>query len=309
MRERPVYRSLIWDSTRWEGFEHRPGDIVICTPPKCGTTWTQMLCALLVFDGAEFPASMDDMSPWLDMTTRGRDEVHALLGALDHRRFIKTHTPLDGLPLHPDVTYLVVGRDPRDVAISFEHHFENMDFEKFLEARAVAVGNHDLDEFPPPSPPSADPAERMRAFVEGGGLVGLETVLQHLGEGWRRRADPNVALFHFADYQTDLVGELMRLAQVLGIDLDRARAAALAEEAGLSRMRDRAHELAPDTAHDHWKDTKRFFRSGGRGEWQERMTEADAQRYSERVTEFAPEPDFAAWVHGGRLATGIALPR
>ena len=28
----------------------RPGDIVISTPPKCGTTWTQMLCALLIFD-------------------------------------------------------------------------------------------------------------------------------------------------------------------------------------------------------------------------------------------------------------------
>ena len=49
------YRTLIMDSTRWEGFEYRPGDIVISTPAKCGTTWTQMLVALMMFDGPTSP--------------------------------------------------------------------------------------------------------------------------------------------------------------------------------------------------------------------------------------------------------------
>jgi aryl sulfotransferase len=43
------YSNMVWDSARWEGFELRPDDIVISTPPKCGTTWTQMICALLIF--------------------------------------------------------------------------------------------------------------------------------------------------------------------------------------------------------------------------------------------------------------------
>src|SRR5689334_14462441 len=151
---RTRYRSIVADSARWDGFAFRPGDIVISTPPKCGTTWTQMLCGLLIFDGPTFPAPLGDISPWLDKSTRPLAAVTAALAAQTHRRFIKTHTPLDGLPRHADVTYLVVGRDPRDVAISFEHHAANMDYERFLALRAAAVGNADLAELPPRHPPS-----------------------------------------------------------------------------------------------------------------------------------------------------------
>src|SRR5918998_5505162 len=162
---RTRYRSIVADSGRWDGFAFRPGDVVISTPPKSGTTWTQMLCALLIFDGPDFPAPLEQMSPWLDMSIRPLGEVTAALAAQTHRRFIKTHTPLDGLPLHPDVTYLVVGRDPRDVMISWEHHDANMDIEYFLALRAAAVGNEDLAELPAWRVPSEDPAERFRSFV------------------------------------------------------------------------------------------------------------------------------------------------
>src|SRR4051812_44551059 len=124
------YRSLISDNARWDGFTFRPSDIVISTPPKCGTTWTQMLCALLVFDGPDFPAPLSQISPWLDQSLRPLDEVYARYEAQRHRRFIKTHTPLDGVPMPDDVTYVVVGRDPRDVMISMEHHWANMDLER-----------------------------------------------------------------------------------------------------------------------------------------------------------------------------------
>ena len=87
------------DSARWDGFEFRPSDVVISTPPKCGTTWTQMLCALLIFDGPDFPAPLSELSPWLDQTIRRLDDVRAMYGSQRHRRFIKTHLPIDGLPL------------------------------------------------------------------------------------------------------------------------------------------------------------------------------------------------------------------
>ena len=96
-----VYRSIGHDSTRWEGFSFREGDIVVTTPPKCGTTWTQMICGLLIFQKPELPAPLAELSPWLDMLTRPREEVFAQLQAQTHRRFIKSHTPLDGLPLRP----------------------------------------------------------------------------------------------------------------------------------------------------------------------------------------------------------------
>ena len=85
---------------------------MISTPAKCGTTWTQMLVALMIFDGPDFPAPLDLISPWLDMCNRAVEDVRRDLDAQTHRRFIKTHTPLDGLPVRTDVTYVVVGRDP-----------------------------------------------------------------------------------------------------------------------------------------------------------------------------------------------------
>jgi len=301
------YRSIIADSGRWDGFAFRPGGVVISTPPKCGTTWTQMLCALLIFDGPDFPVPLEQMSPWLDMSIRPLAEVTAVLAAQTHRRFIKTHTPLDGLPLHPDVTYLVVGRDPRDVAISFEYHAANMDFKHFLKLRAAAVGNEDLAELPPRPILSEDPVERFQTFVVEDTRVSppsLASVLYHLDTGWQRRRDPNVALFHYADLQADLTGELLRLARVLGIPCAPERARELALEASLARMRERAADVVPSASLGTWQDVRAFFRSGGTGEWRERLSAADLAAYEARVAALVA-PDLAAWVHGGRLASGV----
>src|ERR1700749_2061780 len=46
------YQTSFTDSARWDGFVFRPGDIVISTPAKCGTTWLQMICALEIFKSA-----------------------------------------------------------------------------------------------------------------------------------------------------------------------------------------------------------------------------------------------------------------
>lgn len=303
----PRYRSFVFDSGRWDGFELRPDDIVISSPPKSGTTLTQMLCALLVFGGPEFPASLDALSPWLDMCNRPRAVVHAAYGAQTHRRFIKTHTPLDGLPRRPGVTYLVVGRDPRDVAISYEHHAANMDFDHFAELRARALTAEELQQLPERRPLAADPKERFRQFVhdaEPGGPPSLASTLHHLATGWQRRREPGVALFHYADFRADLAGEIGRLARVLGIPCTPDRAAALAAEATLDRMRERATELAPSVSQSNWKDVRKFFRSGAAGEWRDRFDADELAAYDERVAELAPA-DLAAWAHQGRRASGI----
>ena len=301
------YHSLVADSARWNDFELRAGDIVVTTPPKSGTTWTQMLCALLIFDGPIFPQPLEKLSPWLDMLNRPLEEVKALYAAQTHRRFIKTHTPLDGLPLRPDVTYVVVGRDPRDVAISMEHHMRNMDFESFMERRAKAVGTADLAELPPRRAPSEDPAERFRTFVNEtvlSGTANLSIVLHHLGVAWQRRGDPNVALLHYADLRADLPGELRRLAAAVGIGLSAARAAELASEASIERMRERAADVVPGASLGQWRSVEGFLRAGSSGEWRSRVSEADLDAYHRRVAELAP-PDLAAWVHAGRRASGI----
>lgn len=75
------YYSIASDNARWDGFECRDGDIIISTPPKCGTTWTQTICALLIFQTPEFPQALDLISPWFDMLLRKREDVVADLEA------------------------------------------------------------------------------------------------------------------------------------------------------------------------------------------------------------------------------------
>jgi hypothetical protein len=291
------------DSARWEGFEFRPGDVVITTPPKSGTTWTQVLCALLIFDGPEFPQPINRLSPWLDQCTRPISEVHATYAAQRQRRIIKSHTPLDGIPTVDGVTYVVVGRDPRDVMISMEHHLFNTDLDRVRRLCSGVVGLDGLGDVPI----GDDPDERFRDFVANPATARgptLSGVLHHLDTAWHRRHDPGVVLFHYADYLADLPGEVQRLADALGIEISAAHAERLAQEASLEKMRERASDVTPSADLDIWKDPRAFFRAGTVGQWRDRLGAEDLAVYDEAVATLVDRP-LAGWAHQGRLGSGI----
>jgi aryl sulfotransferase len=297
------YRSWLADSSRWDGFEFRADDIVISTPSKCGTTWMQMICALLIFGEPRLPRPLTELSPWLDIQTDTISNVFAALVAQRHRRFIKTHTPLDGLPFDERVTYICVGRDPRDAAISLDHHRTNMNREALLKARDTAVGSDDLPSLLPDGVPPrlADPVERFWRWVEDDTPPddGLELLLHHLETFWDRRQAVNVVLVHYADLQADLEGEMRRLAGRLGIVIGEDAWPGLVAEATFDRMRDRADEVAPQVTIDGlWRDTSRFFNRGASGQWRTFFSSEDMGRYEARVRNLAA-PDLATWAHCG----------
>jgi hypothetical protein len=290
------YRTVVSDSALWARFRFRAGDIVISTPPKCGTTWMQMLCALLVFGTADLPRPLTEISPWLDATTYDTTAILAGLESQEHRRFVKTHTPLDGLPSAEGVTYVCVGRDPRDAMLSFEHAVANID--------PVAIAAGGLDQAAPPPPPE-DPLERFREWADAEFTpesawfgVSLANLVHHVRTFWERRDSPQVALFHYADLKADLPGQLERLAGTLSIDIPRQRLEELAAAATFEGMRNRADELAPGVDAKLWRSNKAFFRSGTSGQWRDLLDAATLDHYDRRVAELAP-PDLAAWLHTG----------
>ena len=154
------YKTAHQDSARWNELEFRPGDIVISARPRSGTTWMQMICALLVFQDPELPAPLSELSPWLDWHTTPLAEVLSALAAQRHRRFIKTHTPLDGLPLDPRVTYVVVVRHPLDAAVSLYHHYANLEVRRLSRLQGLPD--------PGPEAPCAA-AARVAAVVDRAG--------------------------------------------------------------------------------------------------------------------------------------------
>ena len=216
---RAPLRATVYDSARWEGFEFRPDDIVISTPPKCGTTWTQMICALLILPGPGAPAAAATLSPWLDMLTRARATSFADLEAQTHRRFIKTHTPLDGLPVEPSVTYICVGRDPRDVALSMDHHIDNMDVggSSTPASEAAAIDGIDLDRRDHRRQRPDGERERFWQWVDDETpptQVGssLRRTVEHLQTFWDAADDLDVVLLHYDDLKADLEGQMRQLA-------------------------------------------------------------------------------------------------
>ena len=307
MGDRRRYRNFVYDSARWDSFAFRDGDIVISTPAKCGTTWMQMLCALLIFRTPELPGSLAELSPWLDMNTRPLDDVLADLERQEHRRFIKTHTPLDGLPWDRRVTYVHVARDPRDAALSWDNHLANMDLPTFMAIRVGAVGADDLAELgitgPPPAPPD-DPAERFWQWVEGNPAddtpFGLEMLANHAATFWARRDEPNVHLFHYGDLRADLTGQMTRLADAIGAEAPDER---LVGAATFEAMKARADELTPNTDTPFWHSTQRFFDRARMGDWRQFLTDDAAERRYEKAIGALVPQDLIDWLHRGWLGS------
>ena len=286
------YTSPDEDSARWEGFPFREGDIVISTRSKSGTTWVQMICALLIFQTPDLPDDLSNLSPWLDWLIRPRDEVYAQLAAQRHRRFIKSHTPLDGLPDDPRVTYIVTGRHPLDMAVSMYHQSDNLDREQ--------MGRW-LGRPSPPSPPGDRPSlhDWLGAWIAAdpdprASLDSLPGVMAHLSGAWHRRTEPNLVLVHFDDLRSDRGGEMRRLADHLGIEVDEKAWPLLVEAASFDNMRAGSPRTA--TPAGVLKDPAAFFRRGTSGEGAQVLDRAERELYHRRARGLAPE-DLLRWLH------------
>ena len=287
------YRSADEDSARWLGFPFRPGDIVISTRSKSGTTWVQMICALLVFQTSDLPAPLSELSPWLDWLVTPRDEVYARLAAQDHRRFLKTHTPLDGIPLDPRVIYVVVARHPLDMAVSLYHQGDNLDRERIRRL----TGQPEPDGQAVPRPPLhewlvswIDRDVRPREEMDS-----LPGVMWHLSDAWVRRNEPYIVLVHYDDLCAGLEGEMRRLASLLDITVPEPLWPDLVRAATFDHMKARAGTVVPDPS-GVLKDSQAFFRRGTSGAGSELLTDEERAHYETRTAQLAP-PDLLAWLH------------
>ena len=290
------YASRDEDSARWEGFAFRPGDIVVSTRSKHGTTWVQTILLLLIHQRPALPAPLAELSPWLDHLAEARTSVVARLEAQQHRRVIKTHTPLDGVPADERVTYVVAARHPLDAAVSLYHQGDNLDRRRLQELTGAPGGVA-----PGPRPPlrewlqgwidaDADPREELDS---------LPGVLWHLSDAWSRRHRANVVLVHYDDLLTGLGAQMRRLAELLQIEVSPAPWDELVEAATLPAMRSRADVLAPDTG-AILRDRAAFFRRGTSGAAAEILDAGTLARYDRATAVLAPA-DLLRWVHGPQV--------
>ncbi len=301
------YKTGVYDSDRWAGFEHRAGDIVVCTPPKCGTTWTQMICALLVHQTPQLPQPLTRLSRWVDRVSQPIDIVNAELGAQTFRRVLKTHTPLDGLPYFADVAYVVCGRDPRDAFLSMLDHFDNLSDETAADVRRRS-GLPEGVSLPFPTEPNALftiwATTPDNPWTEDGLPFGSSTHFFKTYWAWRRL--PNLFFLHYTDMKADLDGQMRQLSAFLGIAVNEDAWPALVNAASFSAMRADADAAAPGAHLGEWRNNADFFRRSRMGEWRDVLS-AENQALYETLSRQRMDRDMKRWIEGGR--TSVSDPK
>src|SRR3569833_2989421 len=138
-------RRYVIDSARWNDFVFRADDIVISTWAKSGTTLTQQIVAQLIFNGADLYGP--NFSPWIDLQMNDEEIPKAI--AQTHRRFLKTHLPLDTIVYCPRAKYIFIGRDGRDTFWSWYNHWSSNTPE---DTAGINSRNADLPPIGPPNP-------------------------------------------------------------------------------------------------------------------------------------------------------------
>jgi aryl sulfotransferase len=293
---------VVIDSTRWRVYEHRAADVVISTSYKTGTTWMQTIVANLVFQDGVFPAPVSAMSPWLDMAIPPLDQISRALQVQTHRRFIKTHLALDGLPYFETARYIVVGRDLRDVFMSiWNHHSGYSDQLKTISReRAASIGRQFPLDF-------EDIHQMWRMWIasswfdwEGSGFP-YWSHLHHMQSWWNFRHLPNILLVHYADLLANPERQIRRVAEHLDIAIDEELLPGILNRTSFLGMKENFTTIMPEAAELFREGGKTFMNKGTNGRWQGVLTEVELDQ-SRAAVERELTPDCANWLeHGGEL--------
>ncbi|MFZ1753839.1 MAG: sulfotransferase domain-containing protein [Caldilineaceae bacterium] len=301
-----TYQFHSMDSTRWQNYRPRPDDIVVSTSLKSGTTWMLEIVRQLVFLGQEVP-ERDEIpigwvSTWPDAPWSPVEKMLEKLEAQPHRRFMKTHLPLDGLPYFPQVKYIVVGRDARDVGMSMWNHYAGMTDGAFEYHNGVAgrIGEA------LPRPPQ-DIHAFWQDWINRGWFewtsegYPFQPNLHHTQSWWEYRHLHNLLFVHYADLKNDFVGELRRIAAFLAIPLADDALPALMQAASLDAMREREARLNQSWSATFKDGAGTFFFKGTNGRWRDVLSEEEVQMYEAKVAQVLT-PECRAWLEQGRSA-------
>ena len=281
-----------FDSTIWNDLSFRDDDIVVATYGKTGTTWMQQIVGQLIFRGDDAP--LWDSSPWVDMRPVPLEIVLETIEAQKHRRFLKTHLPIDALVFSPKAKYLYIVRDGRDTAWSLYNHHAG-----FTDQAYPMFNNVFGREGPPLEPPAGDVVQYFHEWLTGGGLPLGVSFWEHVQGWYNARHLPNVLLVHFNNLKADLPGQMRRIAAYLGIEIDESRFPAMIEHCGIDYMR-REASAAPVLDMIFKNGSTTFFNTGTNGRWKDVLTAADLRKYDE-VVRANLTPDCARWVATGEL--------
>lgn len=282
-----------FDSTIWNDFRFRNNDIIIATYAKSGTTWMRQIVGQMLL-GPDPELAVADMSPWLDLRVPPKEVKLPMVEAQTHRRFLKTHLPVDALVFSPKAKYLYIGRDARDVVWSVYNHHANANdlWYQALNDTPGRVG-------PPIGRPNPDIRQYWHEWLDKDGFP-FWPFWENARTWWAVRHLPNVMFIHFAELKADLPGSMKRIAGFLDISVDSANWPRILEYCSFDWMKANATKSVPLGGAFWDAGAQVFINKGINGRWQSVLNADECRVYEERaLRELGPE--CARWMATGRM--------
>lgn len=283
-----AYSGTLTDSRQWQFFRPRIGDIIVSSPPKSGTTWVQGILALLIAGDPQVNANPSTNAPWIDTRFNNMDQIMDRLDAQSNQRQIKTHTPLDGIPIWEELRYITVYRHPIDVHFSARTHVAN------YRPETVEDMDVDIKKFPD------NPRESFRIFIEDTEQDhgSLKTIVNHFKTCLEVEPKENILRLHYADMKSDLESSVLKIAEHVGISHPRATMKSLIEAATFNSMKSNANRFGLAVGKEFWRDDTKFFDSATSNKWEGVLTEADLTVYDEAISHLI-KPKERSWLEWG----------
>ena len=294
-----VYQHHTLDNTRWKQFTPRDDDIIISTSYKSGTTWMQMIMKHLIIQDGKWD-TFHGFSPWLDSRFRPIDEVIADLEAQTHRRFIKSHLALDGLPYFPHLKYIVVCRDPRDVFMSIWNHYANFT-DQFYEDQDARLTNS--DDYLPRYDDDIQHGWRLWMTQgwfewesEGYPFWGN---MHHTQTFWDYRHLSNILFVHYNNMLDNLHAEIRRVADFVEIDVTDEYIDQIVELTSFQNVKANVDEVMGEMR-SFKGGSNAFIYKGTNGRWKDVLSEEELQLYTQACDRVLI-PDCVHWLETGQL--------
>lgn len=286
------------DSTRWEHYTPRKGDVIISTSYKSGTAWMQLIVCLLIKKDCE---GLGKLSPWLEEVSQPIENVMSRLDAQTSRRVIKTHLPLDALPYFPEVYYIVVCRDPRDVFMSLWNHYQN-----YTETYYQQV-NQNLGPNDPIFPKCPENIHDFwqtwitKAWFpwenEGYPFWGN---LRHTQTWWDYRHLPNIQLIHFNQLLQEPAHEISKVADFIQVPCSPTDIAQIVKQTAFDQVRANSDSFFTGGTKNFKKGSKSLFHKGTNGRWRTVLSLEELEQYQHYMQKNL-SPDIVRWLETGDL--------
>jgi aryl sulfotransferase len=283
-----------FDSTTWNDFPFRADDIVISTYAKSGTTWVQQIVSQLIFSGQE-GLQVAEMSPWLDLRVPPKEVKLPELEKQTHRRFIKTHLPVDALVFSPQAKYLYIGRDGRDVVWSLHNHHLNAN-DTWYEALNDTPGR-----VGPAMPrPETSIVQYFEEWLAGDGYP-FWPFWENIRSWWTIRHLPNVHFLHFANLKQDMPGEIRKIAEFLDIPIEESCWEKILEHCSFGYMKRNATASVPLGGAFWDGGAATFVHKGTNERWRGMLSKGTIAAYEQRAVRELGD-DCARWLATGAMS-------